>query len=348
MSESAGLGSFFVWAGRDSVGWMANLMTTEISLQCAVCLIVVAGLCSGPVAHGQQLQNSFDGHSIFGPWPSFLDSDKIVVRPPDFEFASESMLHHDLAKEVLPGGLLYRSYIAGPNEPRFSTVANYDVSKKTWRWDSTVGARVGIFRESQPGFLNLDAWQVDVEGAAMPRLDPQQQMDVESVNYRFGLLWTAKRDNVAYKFGYFHTSSHVGDEFLLKNPAFTRVNFVRESLVLGTSVQASPALRYYGEVGWAIAATGGAKPWQFQFGAEYSPLAPVQTQGAPFSAVNIQLREEVNYAAGVTLMTGWQWKDREFGRTFRVGWQYFNGPTNQFEFLRRYDNQLGMGIWFDY
>ena len=47
-------------------------------------------------------------------------------------------------------------------------------------------------------------------------------------------------------------------------------------------------------------------------------------------------------------MTGWQWTGPESGRTMRVGLQYYNGPSTQYEFFRRYDNQLGFGIWYDY
>ena len=173
-------------------------------------------------------------------------------------------------------------------------------------------------------------------------------MDVESIDYRFGLLWTGRRDNLAFKFGYFHLSSHVGDEYMIANPTFERINFVRESLILGSALHMTPDVRVYGEVGWAMAFSGGAQPWQFQLGAEYSPTDECPERGAPFSAINVQLREEVSYAAGVTAMSGWQWTGPESGRSIRMGMQYFNGPTNQYEFLRRYDNQLGAGFWFDY
>lgn len=253
-----------------------------------------------------------------------------------------------LTDHILPDGLLYRSYIAGPNEPRFASILIYDTSAQHWRCDATLGGRVGLFRRDQPEFAGLDAWQVDLEGATMTRLNPEQFMDVESTDYRFGLLSTGQRDNLAVKFGYFHISSHVGDEYLLTNPTFKRVNFVRESLILGISQQATPQVRTYGEVAWACAVRGGAKPWQFQLGTEYSAKAPHPKRGAPFSAVNASLREEVKYAPGMTGMTGWQWKGTESGRSMRIGLQCYNGPSNQYEFFRRYDNQLGMGVWFDY
>ncbi len=269
--------------------------------------------------------------------PTFLN----VLEPATFQSAAPE-------SGVLPDGLLYRSYIAAPHEPRFATILNYNVDDGDWRWDSTLGGRVGLFRQTKPRIPGVEVWQIDLEGAALARLDPQLQMDVESIDYRFGLLWTARHENWAFKFGYFHISSHVGDEFLIKNPDFQRINFVRENLILGTSLYPTPQTRLYGEFGWAFEYSGGARPLQFQFGAEHSSVPETPERGAPFSALNVQLRQEVGYAAGVTAMSGWQWTGPDSGRTMRIGFQYFNGPTNQFEFFQRYDNQFGTGVWFDY
>ena len=176
--------------------------------------------------------------------------------------------------------------------------------------------------------MPFDAWQIDFEGAAKTRMNPQQQMDVESVDYRFGLLWTAKIENVSYKFGYSHVSSHGGDEFLLQTAGNIRRNFVRDSIMPGISAQVTPELRLYREVAYSFSVKGGTRPWQFQFGSEYAPLVSRPTSGGPFFARNVQLREAVNYKAGIATMTGWQWKGPDSGRTLRVGLQYFNGPTN--------------------
>jgi len=279
---------------------------------------------------------------------------------PSTEFPEVDLTNTDLTKtisscrrpcyrnRVLPAGLLYRSYIAAPHEPRFSSALLFDSSSGDARWDASLGARMGIFRRDNPPRMNMDAWQIDLEGAAITRLNPQEKMDVEAVDYRFGLQWTGKRDNLAFKFGYFHISSHVGDEFLIKNPAFQRINYVRESLIFGTSLQATPECRVYGEIGWAMFTSGGAEPWQFQTGAEYSRLATRPTRGAPFTALNLQMRQEVDFAPGVSILAGWQWKGPETGRTMRIGLQFFNGPSNQYSFYEEYDQQLGLGVWYDF
>jgi hypothetical protein len=249
--------------------------------------------------------------------------------------------------EFLPDGLLYRSYLASPHEPRFAEAQLYDRHTNQWSMDATLGGRIGIV--SGKSHLNLfEKWQIDLEGAAMPRLNIQQFMDVESIDYRFGLLWTARQQNFSAKFGYYHISSHAGDEYLIKNPGFQRINYVRESLVAGLSTYLHPEVRTYGEAAWAFEHTGGAEPWLFQLGMEYSSERAARPHGAPFCAANVMLRQETSFAPGTTLMTGWQWIGPQSGRSFRMGLQYFQGPTNQFEFLGRTDNLLGAGIWLDY
>lgn len=250
--------------------------------------------------------------------------------------------------QVLPDSLLYRSYIAAPHEPRFSTAALSDTSAGTSRWDASLGTRVGLYRRVRPTNMNLDAWQIDLEGAAMVRLDPQEKMDLEAADYRFGLLWTGRRDKVSYKFGYFHTSSHIGDEFLIKNPTFQRINYVKESLIFGASLQTTEECRIYGEFAYGVIATGGAEPVQVQLGAEYAKAALRPTRGAPFVAMNLEMRQEVDFTPGVSILTGWQWRNPVTSKAFRVGLQFFNGPSNQYSFFQQYDSQLGLGVWYDF
>jgi len=84
------------------------------------------------------------------------------------------------------------------------------------------------------------------------------------------------------------------------------VNYVRESLVAGVAAYLSPSLRVYTEAGWAFEEDGGAKPWEFQFGADFSPPEPTGPRGTPFFAINGHLRQENDFGGNVTVQTGWQ------------------------------------------
>ncbi|EMI20083.1 protein containing DUF1207 [Rhodopirellula maiorica SM1] len=248
---------------------------------------------------------------------------------------------------MLPEGLLYKSYLAGPHEPRISTVLFSDTEKGVL-WDATLGGRVGLLRYGTPGAAAADGWQWDLEGAVMVRLDVENSEDVESMDFRFGTLITRADGPWSAKFGYFHISSHVGDEYMERFPTFQRVNYVTESLIAGVSYQASDPLRLYGEFAYAVKTSGGAKPIQIQIGAEHVPVPLQPKRGGPFNAINLDVREAVDFSPTVTLQTGWQWQGMASQRRLRFGLQYLNGYTTQFEFFNERERQIGVGSWFDY
>ncbi|MGB7323375.1 MAG: DUF1207 domain-containing protein [Rubripirellula sp.] len=247
----------------------------------------------------------------------------------------------------LPDGLLWKSYLAGPQEPRISTVIQYDNDDNIY-WDATVGGRVGLVRYGTVGQRDARGWQLDLEGGVITRLNVRESEDVESMDYRFGTEITAAEGAWRMKFGYFHISSHVGDEFIERNPTFKRVNFVTESLVWGVGYLPTKTTRLYGETAWAFSYDGGAKPWQFQMGAEYTPAAKTKRSGAPFAAINLNIRESVDFDIAPTLQGGWGFEGPESGRRWRFGLQYGSGPTSQSQFFENREDYIGIGTWFDY
>lgn len=248
---------------------------------------------------------------------------------------------------ILPDGLLWHSYLAGPHEPRISTVIFNDSDNGAF-WDVTIGGRMGLLRYGTFGSRRPHGWQWDIEGAVITRLDLQESEDVESMDYRFGTEITTAQGRWSGKFGYFHVSSHVGDEYMIRNPLFQRVNYVAESLVLGLSYMAMDQLRLYGETAYAMRTSGGADRWQFQTGFEYVAKERIPGQGSPFTAMNVDFGEGVDYEPSLVLQAGWSWQSHESERRFRLGLQYAYGPTSQLEFFQRREEYFGVGFWVDY
>ncbi|CAE7841108.1 unnamed protein product, partial [Symbiodinium microadriaticum] len=214
-------------------------------------------------------------------------------------------------------------------------------------WDATVGGRRGLIRYGDTNSLRPQGWQLDIEGAALVRLNIDEERDVEASDFRFGIPLTYGAGNVQYKTGYYHLSSHLGDEFLARNPSATRLNYVRDAIMLGVSYNPTPNWRLYGEVDYAFFTAGGAEPWEFQFGLEYSQAGPTGFHGTPFFATNAHLREELDYSGDWTTQFGWLWRNCS-GNTMRVGLHYMNGKSTQYQFLNHSEEQLGLGIWYDY
>lgn len=249
--------------------------------------------------------------------------------------------------QPLPDGLLYSSYLAGPRESRLGT-AWLSSSGDNAIWDTTLGGRVGLLRWGTTHPDWPEGWQLDVEGAAFPRLNLDENEDLEGTDFRVGIPLTWRQGPWQAKIAGYHLSSHVGDEFLERNPSFQRINFGRNAFVLGAGYFVTPDLRIYAEADFGFDTDGGSEPWWFQFGFDLAPAMPTGPRGAPFLAANALLREEVDFGGTFTLMSGWSWRAEKSGHLARLGVQYSNGKTSQFEFHRNSEQLIGIGLWYDY
>jgi hypothetical protein len=251
--------------------------------------------------------------------------------------------------QVLPRGLLYRSYLAGYKESRMQWISMYDMKNKERIWEATLGGRAGLLRKGSTDSVNPEGFQLDLEGAVFARVLPDEYSSMLAASdYRVGILGTWRSGRTAYKTGYYHISSHVGDEFLIANPTFRRRNYVRDSLITGITYDLTVNTQVYGEVGLAAGHQGGADWLEFQYGVQYAPPASGGLKGAPFAAVNSQTRQDFDWITGINCVAGWGWQGVASRQRLRLGLQYYTGPSQQYIFLNRQENLLGGGIWFDF
>ena len=257
---------------------------------------------------------------------------------------------------LLPNNLIYTSYLAGPKEPRFATVW-YDVAaadpftpavRNGWMWDMTTGGRMSILRYGSDPVLHPQGFEVQVEGAAFVRLDPGDEVDLRSSDYRFGIPLVFGIGRWQTKFGYYHLSAHLGDEVMLKHWSFPRVNYLRDALVWGNSYYLFDWLRIYGDVGYSFNNSGGSEPWEFQFGTELIQARPTGIAGAPFLAVNGMSRQELDWGGNVCVQTGWAWRGARSEKLLRIGFEYLYGSDPQYEFVFYKQNRAGIGMWYDF
>lgn len=248
--------------------------------------------------------------------------------------------------QVLPDGLLYPAYLAGGRESRFASQWVHE-KDKNGLWDIALGGRTGILRFGADTPRGPEGWQVDIEGAAFPRLTLDDRRELVSADFRFGIPLTYRQGVFEGKFGYYHISSHMGDEWMVRNNSLYRINYTRDALVLGLAARPHEDLRIYGEAGWAFYTRGGSEPWEFQWGIDYSPARPSHRIPQPFFAVNGRIREEVDFGGNLTAQAGLQWRGH-FGQLFRTGLYYFHGKTDQYEFFREHEEHIGFGVWYDF
>ncbi|MCA8998123.1 MAG: DUF1207 domain-containing protein [Planctomycetaceae bacterium] len=248
--------------------------------------------------------------------------------------------------QLLPNGHLYSPYLAGEKEPRFAAQWLWEKDRGLI-WETSLGGRFGLVRNGTPG-PNGDGFQIDLEGAGQARVDPEEDSDLEAADFRAGLIGTWRRDCWRFKTGYYHISSHVGDEFLIDNPGFQRRNYVRDALLVGAMYDVTPDFQLYGEYAAALNHNGGAEVGELQLGAQFVTAGPTGPRGAPYAAINGHLREEFDYGGSVNIVAGWLWRGSQTGKVFRVGAMYYDGPSIQYSFFDRHETLTGLGMWLDF
>lgn len=248
--------------------------------------------------------------------------------------------------QLLPEGLLYHNYLAGEKEPRTAATWLYERNRGLI-WEAAVGSRWGLLRHGTQG-TDAEGFQFDVEGGALVRIDPEAESDLEAADFRAGFVLTWREGPWRWKTGYYHISCHVGDEFQIRNPTYQRVNYVRDSILFGTTYDFTPEFQGYGEIAFALGTGGGAEPVELQFGLQYSPACGTGWRGAPFAAINGHLRQELRFGGSVNVEAGWAWRGGRSNSLFRAGFQHYNGNSMQWSFVDRYESLTGGGIWFDF
>lgn len=257
--------------------------------------------------------------------------------------ASEAWSWH-----LMPNDLIWHSYLGSAKEPRISGTWFEELQDDVSLLDVTLGGRSSILRYGTYNEGRSEGWELQLEGAAILRLNLDFNWDLDLVDYRFGVPVVYGYDRHQWKFAYYHLSSHLGDELIIREDNLDeRINYSRDVLVIAYSFFPVEAVRIYGEMGYAFVIEGGSEPWEFQFGIDYAQPGPTGACGTPFFAINGHLREEVNFGGNLALQAGWLWRGKS-GKVLRTGLHYYNGKSPQFETFDEFEHQIGVGLWHDF
>lgn len=250
--------------------------------------------------------------------------------------------------QLLPQGLMYPSYLAGRKEPRLQSIITYDDDYGAL-WDITLGGRAPIFRYGTTDAVDPEGWELELEGAALLRLDCERDRNLAATDYRAGVPLVYGTKRWRFKTGYYHVSSHLGDNYLMD--AFRpRVHYSRDAILFGLAFKPTEAVRIYAEADLAFHTGETTDPTELQFGFEYSPqFNPNMSNWAalPFFATHAHLYEERDFGGYFTAQTGLQWRSAS-NSLMRVGFEYFNGGDDLYQFHRNHQCKYGFGFWYDF
>lgn len=250
--------------------------------------------------------------------------------------------------QLMPDNIIYKAYMACKREPRLGIqfVDSCQPDNMSY-WDCSIGARVSLLRYGSKNPLYPEGLELELDACAFPRLTLDSHRDLWSCDYRFGVPLAYRKGHWEYMFGYYHISSHLGDEYMVRHDSLYRLNYVRDCLMAGVGYRPNMDWRFYFHLEYGFWIDDGAKPWHLMFGFEYSPMDCNGFYGAPFLAMCARLRQDVDFSGSFSLEAGWQWRSKQ-SHVFRTGLFYFNGYSDHYQFYNVFEQQIGLGFWYDF
>jgi hypothetical protein len=254
---------------------------------------------------------------------------------------------------LFPGDDLAAPYIADPHRPtngavvQFQTSSTIDAASGVRSW-LAAGGRFGVVRRvSRDG--QGRAWQLGIEAGLDAQFDSERKLDNVGYDGNYGFTLTTKGQGpLVLKLAAFHTSAHVGDEWVV-NTGRERIGYTREELSFGASGPVAGTARLYGEAAYAYKQLSPdvQRPWRLQAGIEReSRRALAKGRLGWYAAADLQFWQERDFRLDLTLEAGLL--AYSGARRWRLGARYSNGRVPLGEFFQDTESWLTLGLWVDF
>ncbi len=247
--------------------------------------------------------------------------------------------------EVLPRGNLFDPLIADPRWAHFSAAYQYfiDDDEISSAGSVSFGETFGLLRGPAPFG---GRWQLDFQAAVFGLFDLEaESKDLINADYWVGLPLSYRNGDFSAMFRVFHQSSHLGDEFLLRNRV-DRVNLSFEAADLKLSYDVGYGLRVYGGGGVLLSREpSDLDRLSTQLGVEYlAPFTLADGLLRPVAAADLQNREESDWDSDLSLRAGVQFESRDaITQRVQLMLEYFNGRNPNGQFYDRALEYYGIG-----
>ena len=245
----------------------------------------------------------------------------------------------------LPDGYLFGSLLADPRWPHFSLSYLYSLHDKELGSAGTAnfGETLALYRNQAP----FDGqWEFGIQAGVFSLFDLEaDSKDLINADYLGGLFASYRTHDFSTILRVFHQSSHLGDEFLLRNRT-KRINLSYEGAEALLSYKFFQALRLYGGGGYLFdQEPSDLKPGRVQYGVEFeSPWRYGSGAIRPVLAANLQNEEENNWSTNISVRGGIQFENWQIGhRKLQLLVEYFKGYSPNGQFYTRKIETIGLG-----
>jgi hypothetical protein len=254
----------------------------------------------------------------------------------------------------LPQGRLFDPLVADPRWPHFSAAYHYYIDESLRHVGAvSFGETFSLYRWKTP----TGWWEAGLQAGVFSIFDlDAESFDLINADYFAAAVGGYRYGDFSALGRLFHQSSHLGDEFLLRNRV-RRVNLSYEGIDLKLSYEfwrlpesMRSVLRIYGGGGYLFHVDPSSiAPWSTQVGLELrSPWPRRGSWYRPIAAVDLQNREENDWSADVSLRAGVQFDGVLAPRNLQLLLEYFRGRSPNGQFYRDKIDYVGVGTHFHF
>lgn len=251
---------------------------------------------------------------------------------------------------LFPVGDFFLPLIADPKQPQFfmSLLAMKTPVDRVTVGSVGYGESFGLWRA--PGDRAGDGWQLSFVGALFAQFNlSAPSSDLVNADYNVGFRLSHRRGRISTRWRLYHQSSHLGDEFLLSQPDFERLNLSIEVVDVLLSYERS-RWRVYGGGGYMIGRDpSDLEPGMAQAGAEYRSTR-VHHIGRFLTGIDVRFIEEQDWETGVSFKAGFELGPPDPGRrNVRIMLEAYDGFAPFGQFFRTDDiRYYGAGLYFGF
>lgn len=252
---------------------------------------------------------------------------------------------------------LFRPLLADPKQPQFFASYQHvrfrDVGTSIDAVFVGFGENFGLWALRQP--TGCDGLQLGLSGGVFAQFNlDSPSFDLINADYVVGLPVTLRRGLVSARLRIYHQSSHVGDEFLLDNPGFNRVNLSFEELEGLVSVEHRWG-RLYGGGGYLVHREPSLDRGKLQWGLELrgprwpSPVlrrALGEVLVTPVFGADFKAFDELGWTVNTSLAGGLEWSGPRTARRLRLLVTYLRGFNPYGQFFNQKIGSVGLGVFF--
>lgn len=251
--------------------------------------------------------------------------------------------------ELLPEEGVFEDLTADPRWPRFS------VSYQGYRDDVelgkvgavSLGGTLPIVQGTLPG---EGRWDLGLQGSVFSIFDLEvSSLDLVNTDFFVGIPVSARWGPVSMMVRAAHQSSHLGDEFLLRDRT-ERIDVSFEAVDGLLSIDLWTWGRLYGGAGILVhRKPDDIKRRSVQAGIELtSPWAFFSGRVRPFAALDVQRAEENDYSSDYSARVGFQLENPRLlrGRRLQLYGEYYKGFSPNGQFFTRRIEYFGGGFQF--